>query len=160
LGLRLLTGPFAPQQPGSEPLAPPLESRVQTLAKGLRCAVCQGLSVADSPSSMARAQLDKVRELVAGGRSDAEVKDYFVARYGEWVLLKPPTTGLNLAVWIGPVALVLLGALAIARQLRKGAPPTPPAITPSSTDTNGPATQGSASASDPYLSAVRSELDR
>jgi len=154
LTLSLLTGAFAPQQPGSEPLAPPLEARVQLLAKGLRCAVCQGLSVADSPSSMARAQLDKVRELVAAGRSDAEVKEYFVARYGDWVLLKPPASGFNLAVWLGPVVLVVLGGIAVARQLRKRPAPAQPS--PAAAGTPAPPSSNS----DAYLDAVRSELDR
>src|SRR6516162_6466204 len=86
---------FAPQQAGSEPLEPELEARVQKLGKQLRCAVCQGLSIADSPASMARAQLDKVRELVAAGKSDEEIQSYFVERYGEWVLLQPRAAGIN-----------------------------------------------------------------
>lgn len=149
LGLSLVLSAYAPQQPGSDPLAPPLEARVQVLAKGLRCAVCQGLSVADSPSSMARAQLDKVRELVSAGKTDDEVREYFVARYGEWVLLKPRTHGFNLAVWVGPVALVLVGVTALVLQLKKRPPRPPPT----------PVASGSSSA-DPYLDAVRSELDR
>jgi cytochrome c-type biogenesis protein CcmH len=155
LTLFLASGQYAPQQAGSEPLAPALEARVQTLGKELRCAVCQGLSVADSPSSMARAQLDKIRELVAEGKSDQEVHDYFVARYGEWVLLQPKAEGVNLLVWLGPVALLLGGAFVIFRQVRRepaaaapaaSAPVTPPAA---STDSE-----------DPYLAAVRRELDQ
>src|SRR5215475_14915086 len=89
LAIATLSGAYAPQQAGSPPLEPALEARVQKLGKELRCAVCQGLSIADSPASMARAQLDKVRELVAQEKSDQEIYDYFIARYGEWVLLKP-----------------------------------------------------------------------
>ena len=155
LGLALTLGAYAPQQPGTEPLAPALETRVQALGKQLRCAVCQGLSVADSPSSMARAQLDKVRELVAAGRNDAEVRDYFVARYGEWVLLKPPASGINLAVWLGPAALLAIGAVAIARQFKKRD------LQPGRSEAIGARPGASAeSPDDPYLSAVRSELER
>lgn len=154
LTLLLASGQYAPQQAGSEPLAPELEVRVQHLGKVLRCAVCQGLSVADSPSSMARAQLDKIRELVAAGKSDAEVRDYFVARYGEWVLLQPTAEGANLLVWLGPVALLLGGAFVIARQVRAApaspTPPPPPAATPPAPDASV----------DPYLAAVRRELDQ
>lgn len=155
LTLFLASGQYAPQQAGSEPLAPPLEARVQAVAKELRCAVCQGLSVADSPSSMARAQLDKVRELVSEGKTDQEIREYFVARYGEWVLLQPKAEGVNLLVWLGPVALLLGGAYVISRQVRREPEPSassssvPAAPSPSKDD-----------AVDPYLAAVRRELDQ
>jgi cytochrome c-type biogenesis protein CcmH len=155
LTLFLASGQYAPQQAGSEPLAPPLEARVQAVAKELRCAVCQGLSVADSPSSMARAQLDKVRELIAQGKSDQEVRDYFVARYGEWVLLQPKAEGVNLLVWLGPVALLLGGAYVIARQVRREPEPAAPATSPST-----PGAPASDDSVDPYLAAVRRELDQ
>ncbi|NBD13548.1 MULTISPECIES: cytochrome c-type biogenesis protein [Corallococcus] len=152
LALGLATGQFAPQQAGSDPLAPAHEARVQQLAKKLRCAVCQGLSVADSPSSMARAQLDKVRELVSEGKTDTEIVDYFVARYGEWVLLEPRAEGFNWFVWLGPVVLVLGGLFVILKQrqpLPEAAPaPSPSSPTPSTDD------------ADPYLQAVRRELER
>ncbi|WP_257447677.1 cytochrome c-type biogenesis protein [Archangium lipolyticum] len=154
LTLFLASGQFAPQQAGSEPLAPPLEMRVQKLGKELRCAVCQGLSVADSPSSMARAQLDKIRELVAQGQSDQEVRDYFVARYGEWVLLQPTAEGVNLLVWVGPVLLLLGGAYVIFRQVKRGEPSAPAAATPAQP---APHTEDTV---DPYLQAVRRELDQ
>ncbi len=145
---------FAPQQAGSEPLAPTLEGRVQKLGKQLRCAVCQGMSIADSPASMARAQLDKVRALVSEGKSDEEIRSYFVERYGEWVLLQPQAHGINWMVWLGPVALLLIGLGVIVRQVQKRPAPTaPPADrrpqpTPASSD------------EDEYLAKVRAELER
>jgi cytochrome c-type biogenesis protein CcmH len=148
-------GAYAPQQAGSEPLAPPLEARVQVLGKGLRCAVCQGLSITDSPSSMARAQLDKVRELVAAGKSDDEVVDYFVARYGEWVLLEPRAHGFNWLVWAGPGVLLLGGLWLIARQVRRPAVPLPATAAP-----GAPVAPTPDDASDPNLVAVRRELER
>jgi cytochrome c-type biogenesis protein CcmH len=156
LFLGIATGQYAPQQAGSEPLAPPLEARVQHLGKELRCAVCQGLSVADSPSSMARAQLDKIRELVSAGKSDQEVRDYFVARYGEWVLLQPKAEGINLLVWLGPVALLLGGGFVIYRQVRREPEPAAAATAPPAAGT--PATPNDSV--DPYLAAVRRELDQ
>ena len=156
LAAGLVTGQFAPQQAGSDPLTDPvLEARVQKLGKELRCAVCQGLSIADSPSSMARAQLDKVRELISDGKSDQEVVDFFVARYGEWVLLEPPKYGWNLLVWLGPVALILVGALVIGMQLKRKPVPEP-SSTPAGTTPAAPA----AETEDPYLQAVRRELER
>jgi cytochrome c-type biogenesis protein CcmH len=156
LAFSLLTGQYAPQQAASEPLSPELEARVQVLGKQLRCAVCQGLSVSDSPSSIARAQLDKVRELVAEGKTDQEVVDYFVARYGEWVLLEPKAEGFNWLVWLGPAALLLVGGFVIWRQVQRG----PEAATPTQpVQPQSPATP-SAEDEDPYLQAVRRELER
>ncbi|AKQ66840.1 Cytochrome c heme lyase subunit CcmL [Myxococcus hansupus] len=164
LAFTLVTGQFAPQEAGSDPLAPELEVRVQALGKQLRCAVCQGLSVADSPSSMARAQLDMIRAQVAEGKSDAEVVEYFVARYGEWVLLSPRAEGFNWFVWLGPVALVVAGGFVIWRQLQRG-PGEPAASTPSEEAPKSAEPAASAGAppvdeEDPYLQAVRRELER
>ncbi|MCP3103384.1 cytochrome c-type biogenesis protein CcmH [Myxococcus sp. K15C18031901] len=161
LAFGLATGQFAPQQAGSEPLAPELEARVQKLGKTLRCAVCQGLSISDSPSSMARAQLDMVRELVSEGKNDQEVVDFFVSRYGEWVLLEPKAEGFNWLVWLGPIALLGVGGFVIWRQLQHG----PPEATPAAGGTSAaaaPSATPSASAddADPYLQAVRRELER
>jgi cytochrome c-type biogenesis protein CcmH len=157
LFLGIASGQFAPQQAGSEPLAPALEARVQQLGKELRCAVCQGLSVADSPSSMARAQLDKIRELVADGKTDQQVRDYFVARYGEWVLLQPKAEGFNWFVWLGPVALLLGGGYVISRQVRSAPEPSAPAAPAASASA---APTPSDESVDPYLAAVRRELDQ
>jgi cytochrome c-type biogenesis protein CcmH len=154
LAAGLVTGQYAPQKGGSDPLADPvLEARVQKLGKVLRCAVCQGVSIADSPASMARAQLDTVRELVAEGKTDEEIVEYFVARYGEWVLLEPPKHGFNWIVWLGPLALILGGFFIISRQVKRGPEPaTPPAPAATSTPASEP--------EDPYLQAVRRELDQ
>jgi len=143
--------PHAPLSAGSEMLDPTREARVQELGKQLRCAVCQGVSIADSPASMARAQLDRVRELVAEGKSDEEIREYFVARYGEWVLLEPPAHGVNLLVWVMP-GLLLLGGLFLIVNYVRSAGPRPAAE-------GGSAAQAPAG-SDPYLDAVRAELEK
>lgn len=123
---------YAPQRQGLDPLEVEKEARVMRLGKLLRCAVCQGVSIADSPAAMARAQLDKVRELVLENRSDDEIMAYFVERYGEWVLLEPTSGGLNSVLWLGPVALLGVGIALIVLQARRRAPvlvATAPAVT-------------------------------
>lgn len=144
---------YAPQQIGTDPLADPRqEARVQMLGKQLRCPSCQGLSIADSPASMARSQLDKVRELVSAGRSDREVRDYFVERYGEWVLLEPKKEGFTLLVWLGPGVFLVFGLLLIF-SLRRRVPPKATGKAPAPTVSSSP--EG-----DEYLRAVRAELER
>jgi len=150
--LGLVLASYAPQQAGSALLDPPREARVQALGKQLRCPMCQGLSIADSSSSAARAQMDKVRELVAAGRSDREIRDYFTSRYGEWALLDPPASGMNLLVWLLPLLLLVGGGLAIARTMRRPVP-VAPAATAGMEERTPPA-------DDPYLEAVRAELRR
>jgi cytochrome c-type biogenesis protein CcmH len=153
LVLGLVLSAYAPQQAGSALLDPPREARVQALGKQLRCPMCQGLSIADSNSSAARAQMDKVRELVAAGKTDQEIRDYFTSRYGEWALLDPPASGMNILVWVLPLALLIGGGLAIARAMRRPASqatPAPPVA----------AEKEPAPSDDPYLEAVRAELRR
>jgi cytochrome c-type biogenesis protein CcmH len=151
----LTLGQYAPQRLAGDPLPAAQESRVQAIAKQLRCAVCQGLSVADSPSSMARAQLEMVRNLVAEGKSDAEVRDYFIARYGEWVLLEPEVEGINLLVWLGPVVLVAGGLMLILRQMAPPGTPGQPAG-----ESSPAAAAADADTEDAYLKAVRAETER
>jgi cytochrome c-type biogenesis protein CcmH len=115
----VLSQGYAPQRQGLDPLEAEKEARVMRLGKQLRCAVCQGVSIADSPASMARAQLDKVRELVAEGKSDEQINAYFIERYGEWVLLEPTKGGLNAVLWVGPLALLGVGLLVIVLQSRR-----------------------------------------
>jgi cytochrome c-type biogenesis protein CcmH len=150
IALLLSATPHAPQQAGSALLDPAREARVQALGKMLRCPMCQGLSIADSGSSAARAQMDRVRELVAEGKTDDEIRAYFVARYGEWALLEPPAHGVNWLVWLLPVALVLFGAFVISRVVRRSSLPPPATAQPERTGASV----------DPYLDAVRAELKK
>lgn len=156
----LTLGQYAPQRLAGEPLADvQQEQRVQALATGLRCAVCQGVSIADSPSSVARAQLERIRELVDEGKSDEEVVGYFTARYGEWVLLEPEVKGVNLLVWAGPFVLVLFGLFVIARQVKGGSEDA----APGATEEAPPSAEATAEVDAElarYLEAVRKETER
>lgn len=87
---------------------PQLEERARELDHALRCVVCQSESVASSNANWAQDARRTVRELVAEGQSDAQVLDFFVERYGEFVLMTPRATGSNWLLWAaGPLMLVL-----------------------------------------------------
>jgi cytochrome c-type biogenesis protein CcmH len=96
-----------------------VEDRTHAIATELRCVVCQNLSVADSPSEMAQQMRAIVREQVKAGKSPEEIKNFFVSKYGEWVLLKPKTSGFAALLWILPYATLLLGLLAALWFLRR-----------------------------------------
>ena len=82
---------------------------MRAMASGLRCVVCQNLSVADSPSEMAVQMRGIVREQLKAGKTPDEIRAYFVSKYGEWVLLAPTAQGFNLTVWVLPFAVLLAG---------------------------------------------------
>jgi cytochrome c-type biogenesis protein CcmH len=90
-----------------------LEERVREVASELRCVVCQNLSVADSPSDLAKEMRNLVRELLQQGKTPEEIQAYFVSRYGEYVLLAPPKRGFNLLVWGLPFLAIAAGAWGI-----------------------------------------------
>jgi cytochrome c-type biogenesis protein CcmH len=98
-----------------------LEARVREIASELRCVVCQNLSVADSPSELAKEMRNLVRELLQQGKSRDEVLAYFVSRYGEFVLLSPPKRGFNLLVWGLPFVALAAGAYGIYLATRRWA---------------------------------------
>src|SRR5262245_8152643 len=77
-----------------------VERKVREVASMLRCPVCLNLSVQDSPSELARDMRDLVRERITMGETEQQVLAYFVQRYGEWVLMKPPAHGVSLFVWV------------------------------------------------------------
>jgi cytochrome c-type biogenesis protein CcmH len=126
------------------PLSPQaVDDRVREIALGLRCVVCQNLSVADSPSDLAKEMRNLIRELVQQGKSPQEIQDYFVSRYGEFVLLAPPAHGFSLLVWVLPFLALAIGAGGVYLVARRWA--ARPAAAPPGAD---PA----------YLDRVRREL--
>ncbi len=112
------------------PDAETARTRTRAIAKGLRCPVCQGLSVADSNADSARAMFDRVGELVAQGYSEEQILDYFTDRYGDWVRLEPEAEGLNLLIFVLPAALLVLGGLFLASRSRVAPEPAPAAPEP------------------------------
>jgi len=95
------------------------EPQVYAVAAQLRCVVCQNLSVADSPSEMANQMRAVIRERLAAGEPPDRVIQYFVDKYGEWILLSPRRHGLNWLVWGFPVAAVAVGLVAVAWLVRR-----------------------------------------
>ncbi len=99
---------------------PALEQRVMTLASELRCLVCQNQTLADSNAPLAEDLRNQVREKMRQGASDSEIVDYMVARYGDFVLYRPPLKLTTLLLWFGPLLLLASGfAVLLRRVLRR-----------------------------------------
>ena len=101
----------------------PLEQRTNEVASLLRCPVCQGLSVADSPSTVAQDMKQQVRELLGRGYTQEQILAYFEHSYGQFVLQKPKFQGVSMLVWLLPVAALIFGAIVVfskAKQLEQG----------------------------------------
>jgi cytochrome c-type biogenesis protein CcmH len=113
----LITVCFVPLVLGTTPSDQ--EAYVREIAAQLRCPVCQGLSVADSPSELANEMRTLVRDQLQQGKTSAEVLDYFAQRYGEWILLAPPKRGFNLVIWVLPFVLLLIGVAAVYLGVRR-----------------------------------------
>ncbi len=107
--------------------APDLDERTRAIATELRCVVCQNLSVADSPSEMAQQMRAIVREQLQAGKSADQIKDFFVSKYGEWVLLKPRTTGISALLWILPYVVLGVGVVVALLMVRRWAAQKTPA---------------------------------
>jgi len=108
-------------RPQGTPITDPatLHLRTQQVAGLLRCPVCQGLSVADSPSEMAVNMKGQVRELLARGYTEQQILDFFERSYGQFVLLKPKFKGLASAVWILPLLAIAVGVVVVVSKAKK-----------------------------------------
>jgi cytochrome c-type biogenesis protein CcmH len=100
-----------------------LEAQTKAVASTLRCPVCQGESLQDSPSDLARQMRDVVRDKLRAGETPDQVKAYFVSKYGEWILLEPTMTGLNILLYVIPVLLVIGGLVLVAFLVRRWTAP-------------------------------------
>lgn len=122
-----------------------LNRKTAEVAALLRCPVCQGLSIADSPASMAVNMKREVQDLLAEGYSGDQVLAYFEKSYGAFVRLQPPLRGFNWLVWLAPIAALLVGVFIVMRFVR---PASPASRTAQNAIADRPAT-------DPYLDQVR-----
>jgi cytochrome c-type biogenesis protein CcmH len=131
VALSLLAVPAFAVQPDEILKDPVLEARARTLSQELRCMVCQNQSIDDSDAPLAKDLRVLVRERLTAGDSDGQVMDFLVARYGEFVLLKPRLSWHTALLWLAPFTVVLLGAwglIALWRRRRtESAPETAPA---------------------------------
>jgi len=109
----------ASQEQQGAPADSALEAAVRAVASQIRCVVCQGLSIEDSPTDLAREMRQLVRDQLAAGKTPEEVKEYFVARYGEWILLDPPARGFNLTVHVLPILGLVAGAVVVGVLIRR-----------------------------------------
>ncbi len=112
LALLLLAGPALAVQPDEMLADPVLEARARDISQGLRCPICQNESIDESNADLARELRLVLRERLVAGDSDAQVVNYLVARYGEFVLLRPTTRGANIVLWLAAPAM-LLAALGV-----------------------------------------------
>jgi cytochrome c-type biogenesis protein CcmH len=100
---------------------PVAEKRLQVLSEELRCLVCQNQTIADSNAELAQDLRREIRGMIQAGKTDKEIIDFMVTRYGDFVLYRPPVKGITLLLWGGPIALLLLGLFALQRYLRQRA---------------------------------------
>lgn len=121
-----------------------LERRTQEVASLLRCPVCQGMSVADSPSTVALDMKEQVRELLGRGYTQEQILRYFEQSYGQFVLLKPQFRGVNALVWILPIVALGIGVFIVFKKARR-----------LTTDHGPPITN-----EDKYINRVRELVDR
>ena len=119
LCLCLLAAPGFAVQPDEILDDPALERRARDISSGLRCLVCRNESIDDSNAELARDLRLLVRERLVAGDSDAEAVDFIVARYGEYVLLKPQIGGSNLVLWLAAPGMLLIGGVFAGLYLRR-----------------------------------------
>lgn len=117
--LALLPALAGAVDPGEMLSDPALEQRARDLSRNLRCLVCQNESIDDSNATLAHDLRVLVRERLTAGDSDQQVYDFLVARYGDFVLLRPPLKPYTWLLWFGPAAVLALGALGSVVWLRR-----------------------------------------
>jgi cytochrome c-type biogenesis protein CcmH len=108
------------------------DDRTRALGKEIRCPVCRGVPIGESPSEFARSMMAELQDQIKQGRTDDEIRQYFVTRYGQETLLNPPKSGANLIVWLGPLAVVMLGGLGLWSYLRRASQVKPVQVSASS----------------------------
>jgi cytochrome c-type biogenesis protein CcmH len=109
---------------------PEIDEREAELAASLRCMVCQNQTLAESNAPLALDMRRQIREQLARGRSEAQIRDYFEERYGAFVRYDPPFRPSTWLLWLGPFALLMLGLVLLARIVQRRQRAAPPPLTP------------------------------
>ena len=130
LAVLILSGPALAQEPAAPPdqplVSPGQEARAQRIFEVVRCVVCQHESIADSPAGIAGDMRRLVREEIASGATDQQVRDDLVRRYGDYVLFTPPVRTGTWLLWFGPALLAVLGGIALFVFARRKTAPLSP----------------------------------
>lgn len=149
----LLTGPAL-----AAPLTPAQQAQLQRVGTSIRCPICQDvLPITESGNDISKQMLTQISAQVQAGQSDAQIYDYFRARYGQRVLLRPPDNSSGLLLWAIPGAALLLGAFGLGRYLRPRAAVAAPIQAEAADPEPGMAEGGTA---DPYLAEIRARVQR
>lgn len=121
IGIALMICPAMAAAEEARPLAddPAIEVQVKRLSRELRCLVCQNQTLADSSAPLAEDLRREIRELAAKGMTDQQITDYLVDRYGDFVRYRPPMKTSTVLLWIGPFALLLVGAVGLVLMLHQ-----------------------------------------
>ncbi len=98
---------------------PALQARYESINRELRCLVCQNQTIADSNATLAHDLRREVREMIAAGKTDDEIREFMIERYGDFVLYRPRMTATNFLLWAAPVLLLLLGTFIGIRYIRR-----------------------------------------
>jgi cytochrome c-type biogenesis protein CcmH len=115
----LLAAPLAAKEAAPAAADPVLEKRVMALAEELRCLVCQNQTLAESNAPLAEDLRNQLREKMREGKSDREVVDFLVERYGDFVLYRPPLKATTVLLWFGPLLLLAAGFAVLLRRVRR-----------------------------------------
>jgi cytochrome c-type biogenesis protein CcmH len=100
---------------------PVLQHRYEAINRELRCLVCQNQTIADSNATLAQDLRREVREMIAAGKTDAEIREFMIERYGDFVLYRPRMTAQNFLLWAAPALLLIVGAVVVVRVVRRKA---------------------------------------
>ena len=98
-----------------------LQQRYENINRELRCLVCQNQTIADSNAGLASDLRREVRDLIAAGKTDDEIREFMIERYGDFVLYRPRMTAQNLLLWAAPILLLVIGVIAALRVIRRRA---------------------------------------
>jgi cytochrome c-type biogenesis protein CcmH len=125
-----IAGPLHAAEAAPAAEDPALEARVNALSNQLRCLVCQNQTIAESNAGLAVDLKNQVRERLKQGESESQIVDFMVARYGDFVLYKPPFKMTTLLLWVGPLLLVLAGLALLYRRLKSVGQQSPSDLSP------------------------------